>query len=120
MVLVGSCPWGYAQQPKTPPQGTSRSKNTAQAQTASANEELPRRLEAQRAAIQSGDASAIEQTSRKLAATAIHQMAVLQSTTGDFAKAIDLYRQSLNLEDVNDVRLELAMVFFPTASPTTR
>ena len=109
----GAC-WTLSSGPsaaaEAPPQSASRSKNTAQAQASPANEALPRRLEAQRAAIQSGDANGIEQTSRKVAATALHQMAVLRSTTGDFARAIDLYRHSLNLEDVNDVRLELAVV----------
>ena len=45
--------------------------------------------------------------------SAIHQLAALSSTTGDFAKAIELYRQSLNLEDVNEVRAELAIVYLP-------
>ncbi len=44
-------------------------------------------------------------------------MAVLLSTTGDFAMAIDLYRQSLNLEDVNDIRLELAVVLLSDGKP---
>jgi tetratricopeptide (TPR) repeat protein len=68
-------------------------------------------MEAQRAAIRGGDSAAVEQTSRKVTAAALHQMGVLNSATGEFAKAIELYRESLNLEDVNDVRLELAIVF---------
>jgi tetratricopeptide (TPR) repeat protein len=38
-------------------------------------------------------------------------MAYLQSTTGDSAKAIELYRQSLDLDDVNDARLELTAAY---------
>jgi Flp pilus assembly protein TadD len=109
-MLAGNCSPARAQQPKTRPAPIEQEKKAPPTRPAPANEELPRRLEAQRAAIQSGDANAVEQTSRRVAATAIRQLAVLRSTTGDFAKAIDLYRQSLNLEDVNDVRLELAIV----------
>jgi len=81
------------------------------------SDELGSRITAQRAAIQSGDASAIEQTSRKLTATALRQMAELRSTTGDWTKAIDLYRQSLNLEDVNEVRVELAIAYLASGKP---
>ncbi|HZD30815.1 MAG TPA: tetratricopeptide repeat protein [Candidatus Angelobacter sp.] len=62
-------------------------------------------------AIQSGDTAAVENTSRKVTAAALRQMALLRSSTGEYAKAIDLYRQSLDLEDVNDVRLELATLY---------
>jgi tetratricopeptide (TPR) repeat protein len=116
-VLICCCPWSYAQQPKRQPQNPSQSKTSTKAPTAPANDELPRRLEVQRAAIQSGDARAIEQTSHKLAASAIRQLAVLSSTTGDYPRAIELYRQSLNLEDVNDVRAELAIVYLSLNKP---
>ena len=86
-------------------------------QSASANDELLKRIEAQRAAIQAGDAAAIEQTSSKVAAAALHQLAALSSTTGDFPKAIEFYRESLNLEDVNDVRIELAIVCLSGGKP---
>jgi len=115
--LICYCTPGYAQQHKTQPQSPSRNKTSGQRPTAPANDGLPRRLEAQRAAIERGDASAIEQTSRQLAASAIHQLAALSSTTGDYPKAIELYRQSLNLEDVNEVRAELAIAYLASNKP---
>jgi tetratricopeptide (TPR) repeat protein len=42
---------------------------------------------------------------------ALRQMAELQSTAGELAKAIALYRESLGLADANDVRLELAVAY---------
>jgi tetratricopeptide (TPR) repeat protein len=71
-----------------------------------------RLIQAQRTAIQGSDASGVEQSSRKLAAAALRQVAELQSTRGEFARAIELYRESLNLDDANDVRLELAVAYF--------
>ncbi len=115
--FVCYCPWSYAQQTKRQPQSDARTKNPIPSQPSPPNEELVRRLATQRTAIQSGDASAIQQTSRKVAATALHQLAALRSATGNYAQAIDIYRQSLNLEDVNDIRLELAVVLLSDGKP---
>ncbi len=104
-------PHAGAQQPKNQPAPNTRQKPAAPPQTAPSSDDLLSRIEAQRAAIRSGDPTVVEQTSRKVTAAALHQMAVLSSTTGDYAKAIEIYRDSLNLEDVNEVRLELAIVF---------
>ena len=109
---LGLCTTGQDANAKSLPK-----KPPSQAPAPPANEELPRRLEAQRAAIQGGDATAIEQTSHKLAASAIRQLAVLSFTAGDFSKAIEFYRQSLNLEDVNDVRAELAIAYLSSNKP---
>ena len=92
-------------------------KPAAPSQPGPASDELLSRIEAQRTAIRSGDSTAVEQTSRKVTATALHQMAVLSSTKGDFPRAVELYRESLNLEDVNDVRVELAIVFLSNGKP---
>lgn len=81
------------------------------------SDDLLHRVEAQQAAVRSGDPTAVEQASRRVTASALRQMALLQSSSGDYAKAIDLYRESLNLEDNNDARLELAAVYFSANRP---
>jgi tetratricopeptide (TPR) repeat protein len=116
-LTLGICPSATAQQPKRQPPPNAGKKNVAPGKAVSANEDLAKRIEAQRTAIQRGDALAVEQASLKVAATALHQLAILSSTTGDFAKAAQLYRESLNLEDVNDVRLELAIVLLSDGKP---
>jgi tetratricopeptide (TPR) repeat protein len=116
-MLPELCPLLRAQQPPKPSAPSSRKKAAAPSQASPANDALVKRIEAQRIAIKGGDPAAVEQTSRKVAATVLHQMAVLSSTTGDLAKAIDLYRQSLNLEDVNAVRVELAITFLSDDKP---
>lgn len=100
------------QQPQKhqPTSGTSQKANRPSS-NASPNDGLLTSVQAQRTAIQAGDASAVEQASRKLTATALRQMAELQSTEGELPKAIELYRESLTLQDANDVRVELAMAY---------
>ena len=58
-----------------------RKKPPAPAAAASADDELPRRSEAQRAAVRSGDPAAIEQTSRKVTALALREMAGLRAAS---------------------------------------
>jgi tetratricopeptide (TPR) repeat protein len=101
------------QQPKAQHSATGAAKNVDQPWLASrTNDDLLRLVQTQRAAIQGGDGSAVEQSSRKLTAATLRQMAELQSTRGAWSKAIELYRESLGLQDANDVRLELALAYF--------
>ena len=104
------CGEGFSQQTKSQAQPVPKKKPSAQAPAAPADDELLRRIEAQRAAVRSGDAAAVEQTSRKVTALALRQMAVLRSAVGAWPQAIELYRQSLNLEDLTNVRVDLAVV----------
>ena len=69
---------------------------------------LQQKLEAQRAAIKSGDPVTIENSSRKLAAEALREMARLQSMQGNWPLAVASFRQSLDLEESIPVRVELA------------
>ncbi len=105
------------QQPKSATASPSKKKPAGPAAAQSANDELLNRINAQRAAIQGGDPAAVEQASRKLTAAALRQMAGLRSTTGDWTKAIELYRQSIDLDDVNDVHLELAWTYVMADQP---
>jgi len=108
---------GQGRQPAKPqpksetPFSDPRKSSQAAAASSAQSDELLRRIQAQRAAIQSGDGGAVEQTSSKVAATGLRQMAELQSSKGEWRKAIELYRESLDLEDTNDVRLELATAY---------
>src|SRR5262249_33312464 len=84
---------------------------TVPAAPASVGDDLVRRIEAQRAAVRSGDPAAIEQTSQKVTAVALREMAGLRALAGDWPQAIQLYRQSLDLEDVANVRVDLAVAY---------
>lgn len=70
-------------------------------------QELQTRLEAQRAAIASGDAVAVEKTSRGLVAFALRGVAQIRSLEAAWPQAVEIYRQSLALEDDIATRLEL-------------
>jgi tetratricopeptide (TPR) repeat protein len=70
--------------------------------------ELQRRVQAQRDAIQKADPAAIESTSRAVVALALHGMAQIRALEAAWPQAVELYRQSLALEDDVASRLALA------------
>ena len=74
-------------------------------------EELQRRVQAQRDAIQAGNPATVETTSRALVAFALRGMAQIRTLEAAWPQAIELYRQSLALEDDNATRLALAGVY---------
>ncbi len=80
----------------------------AQESQASPFQELQRRVQAQRDAIQSGTPATVESTSRALVAFALRGMAQIRSLEAAWPQAIELYRQSLALEDDTATRLALA------------
>jgi tetratricopeptide (TPR) repeat protein len=59
----------------------------------------------------------VEQASRKVTASALRELALLQATAGNYSKASDMYRESLEREDDNDVRLELAVMYLNANRP---
>ena len=71
-------------------------------------EELQRRIQAQRDAIQSGDPQAVEITSKALVAFALRGIAQIRSLEAAWPQAVELYRQSVALEDDRATRLALA------------
>ncbi len=85
--------------------------------TGTPDDDLVRRIETQRAAVGSGDPAAIEQTSQKVTAVALREMAGLRALAGDWPQAIQLYRQSLDLEDVANVRVDLAVAYISDNQP---
>ena len=109
--LAAQAPQGSKQQPKTQ-HSAGVPKKTGQPSSTRGTDDLLQLIQTQRAAIQSGDTSAVEKSSQKLTAATLRQMAELQTTRGEWSKAIALYRESLDLEDANDVRLELAVAYF--------
>ena len=85
-----------------------RKKPQRESHTTPTYEELQRRLQAQRDAIQSGKPAAVETSSRALVAFALRGVAQIRSLQAAWPQAIELYRQSLALEDDSATRLELA------------
>ncbi len=71
-------------------------------------QELQRRLQAQRDAIQSGNPTTVETTSQAVVAFALRGMAQIRSLEAAWPQAIELYRQALALEDNPSTRLGLA------------
>ncbi len=115
--ISGNCPSAVGQQPKSATTAPAKKKSAAAPAVTPANDDLVNRINAQRAAIQSGNSAAVEQASRRLTAAALRQMAALRGATGDWVKAIELYRQSIDLDDVNEVHLELAWIYIEANQP---
>ena len=89
------------------PQASKKQPQNQNAQS-SPYEELQRRLEAQQAAIQSGNTEAVQTSSQALVSFALRGMAQIRSLEAAWLPAVELYRQSLALEDDPATRLELA------------
>jgi len=89
----------------TPVNSQTTRKSPAKQQLASPIQELQKRMEAQRSAATSGDPSAVESSSRQVAALALQQMAALRSVEHAWRQAAELYRQSLALEENPETRL---------------
>ena len=70
-------------------------------------QELSRRVEAERAAVQSGNPPTIIEACGKLVALALRQMGVWRMQQKAYPQAIELYRDSLLLEDSPEVRADL-------------
>jgi tetratricopeptide (TPR) repeat protein len=71
-------------------------------------QELERRLEGQRAAVRSADPRTIIEASRKLVALALRQMGEWRMQQNAYPQAIELYRNSILLEDSPETRANLA------------
>ena len=113
-----ACIQAVAQEPRraAPPPSAKKVQST-QSSAPPASNELISRIQAQRTAIEAGDGAAVEQASRRLAATALRQLASLDAAKGDWKSAVELYRQSLALDDVNQVHLELAVAYLSAQQP---
>jgi tetratricopeptide (TPR) repeat protein len=73
--------------------------------------EIELRLRALDAAKSTGEAAAIANASRSVAAPALREFAELQLARGEAAEAAETYRRSLDFEDVPGGRLDLALAY---------
>src|SRR4051794_28054718 len=81
--------------------------------------ELQIRLNEQKQATDAGDSLAVAETSRKLSAVALLEMARSKKEERSWAQAADLYKQSLAIDDRADARSELATITrTPHKAPT--
>jgi tetratricopeptide (TPR) repeat protein len=95
-----------------PPQSQSQGAPTTSKQVGqlSPYEELQERLQKQHDAIQAGNPSAIEAASRSVVSFALRGMAQIRNLEAAWPQAVELYHQSLALEDDTPTRLALASV----------
>jgi tetratricopeptide (TPR) repeat protein len=71
--------------------------------------ELRKRLEAAQEAQRSGDATATAQANKKLIALALRELGQLRLLETAVPQAIELYRRSLDFEDIPDTHVDLAI-----------
>jgi tetratricopeptide (TPR) repeat protein len=81
---------------------------TIQVEINPGSQELKRRVEAQRAAVQSANPATIIEASEKLVALALRHMGEWRMQQKAYPQAIELYRNSLLLEDSPETRTDLA------------
>ena len=84
----------------------------AQARSNSAEVELDKRLATAQDARTAGDAAAIALANERLIALALRELAQLRLIQSAYPQAIELYRRSLDFEDVPDTRVDLAIASF--------
>jgi tetratricopeptide (TPR) repeat protein len=71
--------------------------------------ELRKRLEAAQTAQRSGDAAAVAQANERLIALALREMGQLRLLEAAYPQAVELYRRSLDFENLPDTRVDLAI-----------
>jgi tetratricopeptide (TPR) repeat protein len=79
--------------------------------------ELQKRLTTVQTARDSGDPDAIAQASRSLIALGLREMAHLRLVEEALPAAIDLYRRSLDFEDIPGTRIDLAIAYLQAKKP---
>ena len=79
--------------------------------------EIQTRAAAVQTARESGDPQAISKASRALIAVALRQMGHLRLVEGAFSAAVDLYQQSLAMEDNPSTRVDLAVTYLRARRP---
>jgi tetratricopeptide (TPR) repeat protein len=78
---------------------------------------LQKRLEAVRAARASGDPARVSQTSTLVIALALRELAQLRLLEGAYPQAVQLYRRSLDFEDVPGTHIDLAIALVGAEQP---
>ncbi len=80
--------------------------------------QLSQRLAAAQAARDSGDPELVTKANRALLALALREMAQLRFLLEAFPQAAELYKRSLELEDLADSRADLAITYLKLRQPT--
>jgi tetratricopeptide (TPR) repeat protein len=95
-----------------PAQSTPPARSPAKARrqsTPAAEAELEKRIDAAQNARASGDAPAIAAANARLIALALRELAQLRLIQSAYAQATELYRRSLDFEDLPDTHIDLAI-----------
>jgi tetratricopeptide (TPR) repeat protein len=79
--------------------------------------ELRKRLEAAQAAQRSGNATVAAETNKRLIALALRELGQLRLLETALPQAIELYRRSLDFEDLPDTHVDLAIAEFQANNP---
>jgi tetratricopeptide (TPR) repeat protein len=79
--------------------------------------ELARRYDALNSATASGDPELVSEASKKLAALALRELGNLRMLVGAYPQAMELYRQSVEWEDLPESRLQLAGAALRSGKP---
>ena len=90
---------------------------TAAARSDSAQVQLDGRLAAAREAQSTGDAAAIALANERLIALALRELAQLRLIQSAYPQAVELYRRSLDFEDLPDTRVDLAIAELHANNP---
>jgi tetratricopeptide (TPR) repeat protein len=115
LALSAQLAWGQAA--ATPRKGPAKSGEKSDNRANEADTELRRRLDVAQAAQRSGDATAVAQTNERLIALALREIAQLRLLESSYPQAIELYRRSLDFEDVPDTRVDLAIAELQRGHP---
>jgi tetratricopeptide (TPR) repeat protein len=107
----------FGQRTNSQPPSVAKKVPASSPSAVSPEDELLRRIQAQRAAVAGGDATAVEHASRQVAALVFRQMAGLRALQGAWPRSVELYQQSLDLEDIAGVRVDLAMAYMSANQP---
>jgi tetratricopeptide (TPR) repeat protein len=88
-----------------------------QSRTNGAEAELEKRLAVAQDARASGDAATIAVANERLIALALRDLAQLRLIQSAYPQAIELYRRSLDFEDIPDTRVDLAIADLQASQP---
>ena len=83
--------------------------NPAQVHNSPPQSELQKRIAAAQSARESGDPTAVDMANRQVIADALRELAQLRLIERAYPQAAELYRRSLEFEDVPEARLDLAI-----------
>lgn len=106
----------YAQG-RTSARATRTPAKTSQAQQQATRNPLEERLAAARTAQQSGDPAEVARANQRVLALAYRELAQIRLLEGAFPQAIDLYKNSLALEDAAGTRVDLAIAYLRADHP---